>query len=123
MGGERESTVPKSRTAKQGETLGRTLGKIRFHESAGEVHFHDDDNGLKVAIPTARWYRVWEDLSNGTSKKFQFIDSERNTRLLVRMQMKKNDKGKKVVHSAFIEIQSNIEYNDTFKALQKFTNG
>lgn len=29
---------------------------IRQHLNGGEIHFHDDDGGLKTAIPVAEWY-------------------------------------------------------------------
>ncbi len=45
MGGERETNVKSTPSAKSGST---EVGSIRIHESGGEVHFHDDKRKLKV---------------------------------------------------------------------------
>jgi hypothetical protein len=66
MGGEREFTTTTD--------VGETIGKIRIHENAGEVHFHDDKNKIKVAVPVATMFGVWEKLRDGRKKRFKHKD-------------------------------------------------
>lgn len=116
MGGEREEKVEQRSTKKDGAVV----GSVRFHENAGEVHFHDDDNGLKVAVPTGRWHKLWDSFASGEQKKFTFVDVERKTRLVVKRRFAKGLVPKAV--NVFISIEE-IGFSDEFKALQKFTNG
>jgi hypothetical protein len=54
MAGTRETVV------KQSESLeGKSIGDVRIHESGGQVHFHDDKNGLKCAIDVTDFYAKW----------------------------------------------------------------
>ncbi len=79
MGGEREDTIPAKKTAK-----GDILGTIRYHESGGEVHFHDDVAKLKVAMPVAIWFNLWQQVSTFSSKKsrkWYYVDTLNRTRL------------------------------------------
>lgn len=70
MGGQYEDTIkptakPATTPAAAGtEDASQTIQNIRFHLSGGEVHFHDDQNSLKVAVPVSDWYRAWELLRN-----------------------------------------------------------
>lgn len=50
---------------------------IRQHISSGEVHLHDDQNKIKVAIPVADWYVILNKLK-GISKCY-FIDPNFNS--------------------------------------------
>lgn len=119
MGGEREATVPVSSTTQTGE---KKIGTVRFHESKpdGEIHFHDDANQMKVAVPTATWYKLWELFSSGQKKKIKFIDAQQGTKLTVK-RSSKSSKGKKSL-DAEIKIES-INVSGTFAALQTFTQG
>lgn len=78
MGGDREFTTP----AKSIETS-EHIGNLRIHESNGEIHFHDDSNSLKVAIPSADMFAAWEKLSTGQKKKFSHKDRTNGTQLLI----------------------------------------
>ena len=57
MGGDNEKVVETTRAPASGKTTEKSIGKIRIHENAGEVHFHDDENKLIEEIcPTiAAW--------------------------------------------------------------------
>lgn len=75
MGGERESYLKE--TAKSGK-LASSSRTLRFHESDGYVHFHDDQSNLKAAIPVAEWWKAWEKLRTQPNR-WEWIDSENNT--------------------------------------------
>jgi hypothetical protein len=91
MGGERETTIDVAkRKGDKGEELpgvsiihaGQANRHLRIHESAGQVHIHDDPNKLKVAVPVARWFKEWERLSApvmGAPIEWKFPDTLNNT--------------------------------------------
>src|SRR3990167_2072423 len=54
MGGENEKTI----SAKRSEE-GTQISDIRMHQSAGEVHFHDDKKGFKCAMPVSDFFAAW----------------------------------------------------------------
>ena len=84
MGGEREFTAPQARStvaARSGPPV--TLGSLRIHENKGEVHFHDDANGRKVAVPVATWFKASERILSEPTE-WTYIDSDNNTQLNVK---------------------------------------
>lgn len=112
MGGERETTVCASKATSKDTTV---LGDIRIHEAKGEVHFHADSSGLKVAVPCGVWFQAWTRLMN-EGGIFNYIDPKRNTIIQVDT----------IVDGAKIDAKvsiNTIEIGDTFKALQEFTIG
>jgi hypothetical protein len=115
MGGERETKV--SPCASKAKTDNVTVCDIRVHEVNGEVHFHADSLKLKVAVPSAVWYRDWTRIVDlgGTCT---FIDIERSTRLIVEV----NTDFDSDEIDAHLSV-SKISMGDTFSALQKFTMG
>ena len=119
MGGERE-TVAEQRKRDRKTGKPEKVGSVRFHESGGEIHFHDDNNKLKVAIPSGVWHEAWERLSSGRQKRFEYADVLEKSRLVVKIDSEKKDKSKAL--EAFIKI-SPIELGSTFESLQKFTAG
>ena len=60
MGGEKETLVEK----KESKSDKTKIGNFRIHLNNGEVHVHDDDNKLKVAIPVAAWWKIWDRIRN-----------------------------------------------------------
>ena len=58
MGGEREVEIAKN-DIKSKET---SFGNFRAHLNNGEIHFHDDTNKLKAAIPVAKAWKIWDKL-------------------------------------------------------------
>lgn len=112
MGGERETTVCASKATNKDTTV---LGDIRIHEAKGEIHFHADSSGLKVAVPCGVWFQAWTRLMN-QGGIFNYIDSKRGTIIQVNA----------VVDDAKIDAEisvNKIEIGETFKALQEFTTG
>lgn len=112
MGGERQDYVSKTET--QGSVTGMA-GKLRFHESAGQVHFHDDALGLKAAIPVAEWWKAWEKLKVGP---FHWVwsDAAHDTILTVETILTGEPPG----------IEANLSlargiFGSNFKALNAFT--
>jgi hypothetical protein len=83
MGGAREFTLPAKSTAKV--DAGRVVGGLRIHESGGEVHFHDDDLSIKVAVPVAKMSAAWDKLSGGNKKKFKYRDPANGTELRIQI--------------------------------------
>ena len=127
MGGERETILKKDASDVQNGGTGISLGDIRCHENQGHIHFHDDANQRKVAIPTGVWFQLHEQLMGKTPNKVQYIDSTNLTMLIVKNQIKKAKKAKKAkkqpltltVSAEIVPI--NIDHLAT--ALKKFTEG
>jgi hypothetical protein len=109
MGGERETVI-----AQKSSKDDIVLGSIRIHENKGEVHFHDDERGIKVAIPVSAWYSAWTSISSGKQSKFKFIDTTNKTQLSMKC---KNIDGY-VTLKATVD---SIEFDSQFEALDKFT--
>jgi len=86
MGGERQFDTP----AKDKE--GQIIGSLRIHENNGEIHFHDDKNGLKVAVASATMFDAWEKLSDGRLKKFRHKDTTNGTELRIEVIREKRKK-------------------------------
>lgn len=84
MGGKDEFTTPATSAG------GSKIGSLRIHENAGEVHFHDDKRNLKVAVPCATMYDVWEKLRDGRKKKFKHRDLTNRTTLRIKVVREKN---------------------------------
>ena len=83
MGGEKETTV-KSKS----DTTSK-IGDIRIHQSGGEAHFHDDTNKLKVAMPIATWWKIWDQLRNDACKR-SWPDPVNKTTLLLETTLDQN---------------------------------
>lgn len=123
MGGEREDKIetPAAKAPEIGGVLETgtrpvDLGdyqRIRFHESGGEVHFHDDDRGLKCALPVARWHNLFQLVLSG--ERVKHVDTKTGVVL-------------DVYHNAG-DVEVRLAAGPVFKAggtlekLQKFTNG
>ena len=114
MGGSYETQVESAPVTKGGTT---TLGDIRVHEKDGEVHFHADSSGLKVAVPCAVWFKAWDRL-NQELGIWSFVDHERGTNLTVEMEF--DPMLDKPVVDVRFEIKE-VELSANFKALHKFT--
>jgi hypothetical protein len=57
--------------------------KIRFHLNEGMVHFHLDEESLKVEVPVAAWWSAWQELKNLRQNEWRYVDHERGTMLEV----------------------------------------
>lgn len=111
MGGERETTS--QGTSKVGGEF--KVANLRIHESSGEVHFHDDKNKLKAAVPVRSWYPACEKLISGTYS-FAYIDPDNN--VLLRATSVWDD----ALQTFDIEISlSPIKVGDMASKLIKFT--
>ncbi len=95
MGGARQTTAASSKVDHSAPASKSTVGSmsgggvgcdIRYHESGGEVHFHDDATPLKVAIPVAEYWELWDGFVNGTIPQISFLDIVNNTSLLITRQ-------------------------------------
>lgn len=115
MGGERETVVEQKATSDAGVI---TAGSIRIHESGGEVHFHDDAAGRKVAVPVAVWFERYEALLSGAVDSVRCIDPVNDTVLSVSFHVRR----KKRLADLRIEIDD-VSMSQTFRALHKFTGG
>lgn len=119
MGGEREDYVTKKKDDKiesQGSVVGAVAGqRLRFHESAGQVHFHDDALGLKAAVPVADWWKAWDKLRTMLSK-WEYVDTTNDTVLTVETHMAGEPPG----IEASITLTRGI-FGTNFKALNAFT--
>lgn len=114
MGGERE-TVVESKKKASGATK---VGKIRIHESGGQVHFHDDDAKLKVAVPVSSWFEIFQKVSTGGSETV--IDPVNKTILLITVRSKKMPTG--YMLTALLSIDK-CSPSPEFELLHLFTHG
>lgn len=115
MGGMNEKTID---TPRQTATPGKatSFGKIRVHENQGEVHFHDDEKGLKVAVPAATFWKAWQ--GNVNLNSLTFFDSERNTICNIRFRIANSGQD---VEAEVVLTKTAV--NDTFKKLNDFALG
>jgi uncharacterized protein YdeI (BOF family) len=120
MGGEKE-TVASQKV--ETETGVEVVGSVRYHISKGQVHFHDDANKLKVAIPVATWYKAWTDLSSSVIRLWCYVDTELGTMLTVEISLKKASPKKNrplPQLDALIRIEK-ISTTEEFAKLNKFS--
>jgi|LSQX01.1.fsa_nt_gb hypothetical protein len=117
MGGLNETVGEQKVATPTGKT--EVVGKVRYHESGNEIHFHDDDNQLKVAIPVAEWFQAWQRLEEGKIDHWEYADRQRKTVLDVRVVLVSSaDEPTKLDVAMKI---SGLEFTDTFKTLQQFS--
>lgn len=114
MGGTNEKVIDTPRAATSSKSA--AIGKIRVHENAGEVHFHDDEKGLKVAVPAASFWKAWQ--GNVNLNSLFFFDSERQTICNIRFRLV--DSGQSIESEV---ILTKAMVNDTFKNLNDFVIG
>lgn len=112
MGGAAEQTANQTERKPTGEEI--VVGRVRFHESAGKVHFHDDINKLKVEVPVADWWENWSRLKSGRTKRIKMIDTDRKTQVSVRLS------GKGGAVNAQIRVTA-VNVSPDFEALNKFS--
>lgn len=119
MGGQRETTVKPASAV--GQRLGGTgvadIGDIRIHENAGEVHFHLDKANLKVAVPVAKAFKGWEEVS-ATPGEWSYIDVEHGTTVTLRSFITAG-----VMNIDVLVSDTGHQFSDTFKKLNKFFGG
>lgn len=129
MGGERETVVTQKprETTIQSEikqfVAPKESGlsqKIRIHENAGEIHFHDDDNKLKVSVPVAEWWSIWKKSRSNLHAIIHYVDANNNTLLEIQPQLTWNDSTNNNVE-VFVRV-SKLTLGTTFQSLDKFTN-
>lgn len=121
MGGEKETTAPQTRNTPSG--LER-CGTVRYHENQGEIHFHDDANKLKVAMPTGTWFTNFQQLMNSTPSSVRYTDTKNGATIKIATVFKKAKKNKK--KKARVELEMFLEpvmVSADIEALQKFTEG
>lgn len=122
MGGDRETTV----AARVGTDL--IVGDLRVHEKKGEVHFHADKDGLKVAVPVNRWYAAWAELRLELGCR-RFYDIKTNCVLTVHTfdiapgQVQSSD-NPLLLGTIKVELSiQKVEITLDFANIDKFTNG
>lgn len=116
MGGTNETTGSQKTVTPTGQT--EVIGDVRYHENKGEIHFHDDKNGLKVALPVAKWFSAWQKIESGDP--VYLMDSERQTCLSVEAVLVPPKGGKPATMDLAMSIQK-VELSDDFKKLQDFS--
>lgn len=123
MGGERETLVPQKTRKTDGSS--HEIGQIRIHESNGEVHFHDDTNKLKVAVPSATWFSAFEKaLENMDSHEWSYVDPKQKAVLTMKCRIRSaNPKKDRPIARAEVTLRiEKIELSDELAKLNKFTN-
>lgn len=132
MGGEREDIIEAQRPL---IVAGKTMSVeveggdsdspqiIRIHEDKGEVHLHVDEEGLKVVIPSAAWWKAWERLRNplrGEIEIFTFGDRKNNTFLHVGIYYEGDGKGNIFMKAEMIIMKLDASH-PTLAKLAKFS--
>lgn len=118
MGGENEFKTPAKKSGSKTDRE-ETIGELRIHESKGEVHFHDDDRKLKVAMPVATWYAAWQRLTNEPNSEFNYADVENGTALLAKVACIVPDGGGKTQLDLHLYIEE-TEITNPLKAMISF---
>lgn len=118
MGGINE-TVADQKKVTEGRT--EVIGKIRYHEKTeeGEIHFHDDQNNLKVAVPVATWFEAWQRLEAGQIDRWIYPDLQRKTVLEVRIVLTSPSTGPATLDVA-MSVRK-VELSSDFTKLQTFS--
>ena len=104
MGGSNASTVQSS-----------TSAPVRIHENNGEVHFHDDKNQLKVAVPVDKYFLNWEELrDNPDIGPIVFKDAKHNAQITLEW----------VEEGDVLDVKMSMEiytpkFGEGYKALEK----
>lgn len=87
MGGQYEGAVEtpakKDDTIKSGPV---NVGKLRTHESGGEVHFHDDANGIKAVVPKDRYMKHIDDLLTSQRQEYEHLCPEHGSAIFFKLQ-------------------------------------
>lgn len=122
MGGERETTSPQTVTDKSVKGKVRVIGHVRYHESGGEIHFHDDQVDLKVTVPSATWIAIMQDMMRTTPSRRQIPDLNRKTVLYVRLKSKPKwpKEGETATMIASLRVAA-LNANEEFEGLYNFT--
>jgi hypothetical protein len=86
---------------------------IRQHMSGSEIHFHDDDGGMKTAVPVAEWYNGIKTIRS--MKKWQYVDPANQTMATFTPFIRNG------VADCTVSVQS-IEIGDRLAALNEVAN-
>lgn len=131
MGGDRETLAPQTKQTDSGEI--EECGQVRYHEKDGEIHFHDDTSGMKVAVPSGVWFQQYQSLMKEVPSSFSYADTKNRAVLNIKvgLQKPKKDKKKKKKDKTKdktprIEMEmylERVEVSNELVALQKFTEG
>lgn len=90
--------------------------KIRYHFNANEVHLHDDDSKIKVAISAPEFWTAWRRFKTGFSfdKEASFIDFGNKTVATFKMGVGEGGKIDFVVSLQKAHIPDNLDKIETF---------
>lgn len=84
-----------------------------------ELHFHADDEGLKVAVPLAEWYVAWNAMKNMRITEWSYLDRERGTSVII--EIGQNNKGELDASiTVFQEFQTPVKLGKVFSELDKY---
>lgn len=109
MGGEHENVI---RTNNQ---------SVRIHESGGQVHFHVDEEGLKVSIPVAEWWKGWQSIKHHTYNNYEYIDTINNSHLYITNYTTVSESNENINIDTSMIIRKINPPNDIYTKLAKFT--
>ena len=121
MGGENETISPQKVETESGVT--EVVGSVRYHINKSQVHFHDDNNKLKVEIPVATWYKAWSNLMTSLPSEWNYADVDKGTILHVKLSLKKANPKKDRQFpqlDALLHIEK-ISTTEEFNKLNKFS--
>lgn len=121
MGGINETVATQKKDVGTGKPV--ISGKVRYHlKNEGGcdwVHFHDDENGLKVAIPASTWFAAWQRLESGLDN-WQYTDLGHKTHLHVSFITTPPNPPTPAKLDVCLSIEK-VELSDDFEKLRKFT--
>ena len=116
MGGTNETTGQQKTVTPAGTT--EVVGNIRYHENKGEIHFHDDANGLKVSIAATKWISAWDKIEAGES--VCLMDPERKTCLTIETVLVPPKDGNPATLDLAMHVQE-VGLSDDFTKLRDFS--
>jgi hypothetical protein len=113
MGGKHEETIEQS-------TVTDIPGQnIRVHESKGQVHFHADQDNLKVSVSSFTWWNAWERLQQNRYL-WVYLDLENMTQLRVFLDSDYGTDNKLHLNTR-LYITKIAGISPSFEALNRFT--
>jgi hypothetical protein len=112
MGGVNEKVIE----SKLRDQTNVSVGSIRIHQSGNDVHFHDDQTGLKVSVPVSTFWSAWRQIHFGNLNPVRLYDSSRGTMVEINFVIDQN-----VIQTSVIVQQ--CQGDKIFQALSDFAMG
>lgn len=103
MGGQNEAVI--------GKIGDSTAGGIRIHQSAGCVHFHDDEQGLKAEVPQGTFCNTWSEMLAMAPSQWVYVDGDNKTELFIEVLFGEEDDFSLDVSITMRKVKTTDDFN------------